>query len=236
MPVSLETAPAASVSHNKSFGLPRCQLVLLLAATPAFAAEEIRVGETWSIPVEEVRAKPGASHELRLSLYIFRGARWSHDEVAAAVPESVKLLGQCGVTLSRADLRVVEAPRRFHFYSTPVSRELLRRLPVSKPAVFFVDDTQNRPAYDAEAIGRENAASRPELADTVWIAHGARDLPLALSHELVHVLSDSGDHSAEPGNLMRADTSPQNTRLTDAQCERLRSRGEANGLLRASKQ
>lgn len=63
------------------------------------------------------------------------------------------------------------------------------------------------------------------------LAAGARDLPQALTHELVHVLTDSGDHSEEPRNLMRAETSPRNTRLTAAQCERLRSRGEAAGLL-----
>ena len=77
----------------------------------------------------------------------------------------------------------------------------------------------------------ENAAARRELANTMWLAYGARDLPLVLAHELVHVLSDSGEHSDEPGNLMRAETSLQNTHLSDAQCERMRSRGETNGLL-----
>jgi hypothetical protein len=102
---------------------------------------------------------------------------------------------------------------------------------VVRPAVFFVQDTKNQPAYDGEAIGRANSATRPELADTVWLAYGARQLPQALAHELVHVLSDSGEHSDEPGNLMRDETSPDNTRLTAAQCDSLRSRGEANGLL-----
>jgi hypothetical protein len=213
--------------------LPGWRLALLLAVgTPVFAAEEARVVEARAIPVKQPGAMARPSHGLQLSLYVFRGTRWSPDEIAAAALESVRLLGQCGVTLAGAELRVVEAPHRFRFYSTPVSRELLRLLPVTKPAVFFVDETHNRPAFDAEAIGRGNAATRPELADTVWVAHGARDLPLALAHELVHVLSDSGEHSDEPGNLMRAETSPRNTRLTEAQCERLRSRGEANGLLR----
>jgi hypothetical protein len=126
---------------------------------------------------------------------------------------------------------VVEAPQRFRFYSTPVSRALMRMLTPQRPAIFFVEDTRNRAAFDAEAIGRANSATRPELADTVWVAHGARDLVLALAHELVHVLSDSGEHSADPGNLMRDETSPQNVKLTAGQCERLRARGEANGLL-----
>lgn len=62
-------------------------------------------------------------------------------------------------------------------------------------------------------------------------ADPARDLPFALAHELAHVLSDSGEHSEEPRNLMRAATSPENTRLSEAQCRRLRERGAANGLL-----
>jgi hypothetical protein len=210
-------------------------LALLSAGgAPASAAEEIRIVETRAIPVAQPGAMPRPSHGLHLSLYVFRGARWSADAIAAAALEASRQLGQCNVTLVRAELHVVEAPRRFHFYSTPLSRELLRRLPVAKPAVFFVDETLNRPAFDAEAIGRANAATRPELADTVWVAHGARDLPLALAHELVHVLSDSGEHSDEPGNLMREETSPQNTRLTEAQCERLRSRGATHGLLTVS--
>jgi hypothetical protein len=47
----------------------------------------------------------------------------------------------------------------------------------------------------------------------------------------VHVLSDSGQHTGEPGNLMRPETAPHNARLNAAQCELMRSRGEANGLL-----
>jgi hypothetical protein len=203
--------------------------MLLAASTPALPEEEIRVVETRELPVGQTRA--GATHRLRLSVHVLRGGRWPQEEVAAAVLESAGLLGQCGVALSRAELRVVQAPRRFHFYFTPVSRELLAQLPVSRPAVFFVDDTRNDPAFDAEAIGRGNATARPELADTVWVAYGARDLAQALAHELVHLLSDSGAHSEAPGNLMRAQTSPGDTRLTGAQCERLRSRGEANGLL-----
>jgi len=205
---------------------------LLAAGAPAGAAEDVRVAETHAIPVA---VRPGASHGLRLSLYLFQGSPWSRAEIAAAALESVALLGQCGIALTRIELIVVEAPRRYHFYSTPVSRDLLRRLPAGKPAVFFVEDTHNRPAFDAEAIGRGNAASRPELADTVWVARGARDLPFALAHELVHVLADSGEHSDEPGNLMSSETSPQNTRLDAGQCERVRARGSANGLISANR-
>ena len=204
---------------------------VLASGVAAPAAEPARVVETRALPGHEQPAAPGFTHELRLTLYAFRGSLWTQLEIEPAVREAARLLAQCGVTLAGAELRILEAPRRFHYYSTPVARELLQGLQVARPSIFFVDDTLNRPAFDAEAIGLANAATRPELANTVWIAHGARDLPLALAHELAHVLSDSGEHREEPGNLMRAETSPENTRLSDAQCRRLRERGEANGLL-----
>jgi hypothetical protein len=43
---------------------------------------------------------------------------------------------------------------------------------------------------------------------------------------------DSGEHSEEPGNLMRDETSAGSTVLSAAQCTRLRDTGRANGLLR----
>jgi len=207
-------------------------LALLASATFVHAAESITIVETRAIPARQLVVAPGATHDLALQAYTFRGTRWNADDIATAVIESAKRLTQCGISLAAADVSVIEAPRRFHDYYTPVSRELLRRIATPKPAVFFVEDTRNNPAFDAEAIGLANAKPRPELINTVWVAYGARDLPHALAHELVHVLSNNGDHSDEPGNLMRRETAPENTRLTAAQCELIRSRGEANGLLR----
>ena len=212
-------------------GWARLLLVLACLAPAAAAQEPVRVVETHAVSAEQAGNAPAASHNLRLALYAFRGTRWAPAEAVLAMWEAVRLLAPCGITLAGAELRVLETPDRFHFYSTAVSRELLRGMTVAKPAVFFVQDTKNQPAYDGEAIGRANSATRPELADTVWLAYGARELPQALAHELVHVLADSGDHSTEPGNLMRYDLAPQDTRLTDAQCELIRTRGEANGLL-----
>ena len=203
----------------------------VFAATSVLGAEEIRVMESHPVAAASSRPSEGTSHELRLFLYVFEGGRWDRDVAVKAALEAASLLRQCGVALSSAELSIIKAPSRFRYYATEASRELLRRLPVSKPAIFFVDDTLNSPSYDAEAIGRANAATRPELADTVWVAHGARDLPIALAHELVHVLSDSGQHSEEPGNLLGDATSPQSTRLTAEQCREVRTRAGANGLL-----
>ena len=148
---------------------------------------------------------------------------------------SARLLAQCGITVTAAELRVLDVPQTCKYYYTPVSRELLRHIDPPKPAVFFVEDTHNDPAFDAEAIGFANAKRRPELMNTVWVAYGARDLPYALAHELVHVLSDSGTHTNDAGNLMHDQTAPGNSELSAAQCELVRKRGEANGLLQRNK-
>lgn len=92
-------------------------------------------------------------------------------------------------------------------------------------------DTRSHPAFDAEAIGRGNSRTRPELADTVWMTAATRYADIVLAHELAHVLMDGGEHSDEPGNLMRDETTAGSTALSAAQCARLRETGSANGLL-----
>lgn len=205
-----------------------CTLMLALATLPTRAAEDICVSETRTMTGGDA-AWP--MDRLTLHLYFFRGSRWEQDEVASKIPAVSFLLTQCDIAIAHVELHIVDAPRRFRLYSTPVSRELLRALRVLKPAIFFIDETLNRPAYEAETIGIANSRSRPELAHTIWVAYRARDLPYALAHELIHLLSNSGEHSDEPGNLMRDETSPRNAVLTSRQCEAARERGEAQGLL-----
>jgi hypothetical protein len=190
----------------------RAILLLLFAALPVAAQETL---------------------ELRLTLVVFAGGAWPESEAVATAREAARILGQCGI--ATAPMQIVHADEQpeFRQFQTSRSHALARRLQPRKPAVFFVDGTLRNPAYDAEAIGRSNSRSRPELADTVWIVRDARDPGIALAHELAHVLMDSGGHSEEPGNLMRDETAPQSTRLTNAQCARLRATGVKNDLLRA---
>lgn len=180
-----------------------------------------------SVPPIQAQELP----QLRLTLVQFAGGRWQAGDIEATAAQAVKILGQCGIASGKLALRRVDVESRFRIFHTPASRELARSLRLTTPAVFFVDDTRQNPAYEAEAIGRGNSRTRPELADTVWITRGARDPGIVLAHELAHVLMDSGEHSEEPGNLMREETAPENTRLTGAQCARLRTKGTANGLL-----
>ena len=177
-------------------------------------------------------AQPRApTHALRLSLAYFPDAGWSAEAVMDAARTAATILGQCGIIVSALELNQLAGTERYRYYYTPVARELARLVPLSRPTVYFVADTLQRPAFDAEAIGRGNSGMRPELADTVWVTRTTRDLGIALAHELAHVLMDSGDHVEEPNNLMRADTSAENTRLNATQCTQLRDTATGNGLL-----
>ena len=207
-------------------------LFLLLAALPAQAqlAGSISIAERRDVRLAE---QPGTfTHALNLTVVHFREGGWDPVTILDAAGDGARILAQCGIALTSVDLVLVDAPPRYRYYLTPVSRELARRLPLPRPAVYFVAGTRQRPAFDAEAIGRGNLGPRPELQDTVWIAQGAREPGIAFAHELAHVLMDSGEHSEAPGNLMREETAPQNTQLSAAQCALLRETGERNGLLR----
>ena len=205
--------------------------LLLLAALPVLAQdlEAISILERREVALASVPGSP--AHELRLTLAYLEGTGWTPGAIVNAANGSARILGQCGLELKAVELVRVAAPSRFHDFLTPASRELAAALQLGKPTVYFIAGTRQRPAFDAEAVGRGNSRTRPELRDTVWITRGTRDLGIAMTHELVHVLMDSGEHSDEPDNLMRDETAPGNSRLSLAQCARLREVGTANGLL-----
>lgn len=188
---------------------------------------------SWTLAERELvtpHARPPA-YRLRIEMGVVSGTRWVPDVIFDAARRAVAILGQCDIQASLVQLHEFDGPKRYRYLLTPDSREFARRSGLGRPAIFFVDDTLQRPAFDAEAIGRANAKTRPEMADTVWITAEIRDLPVALAHELVHVLTDSGDHSDAPGNLMREDTAPGNTHLTPEQCGSIVATGQAKGLL-----
>jgi hypothetical protein len=157
---------------------------------------------------------------------------WPEAATTAALGEAARILAQCGIRTGRVDLLRVQAPESHRYFDTPRSRELARALDLPKPVVFLAAGTRQMPAFDAEAIGRGNSRTRPELAGTVWVARGARDLGIVIAHELAHVLMDSGEHDNTPGNLMAESTTPQNTRLRAAQCAEIGATGTRHGLLR----
>ena len=206
-------------------------VVALLVPAGALAEPEIEVLERQHLSGTATGAPATASHRLNLTLVNIEGSGWTRERAVAALRETAAILGQCGVAVDGVEWLRLSAPPRFLDFSTPVARELARLQPVTRPAVYLVRDTLNRPAFEAEAIGRGNSRSRPELADTVWITAATRDPGIVLAHELAHVLMDNGEHSDEPGNLMRDQTTAGRTALTPAQCARMRNTGSGNGLL-----
>jgi|SoiMethySBSTD1v2_1073268.scaffolds.fasta_scaffold566738_2 hypothetical protein len=188
---------------------------------------------SWTLAKGDLAPSPTQpfAYGVRLELAMLRGTRWAPGVILDSVKRTAGILAQCGIRIELARLHEFDGPRRYRYLSTPDSREFAQRTGLRKPAIFFVDDTRMEPAFEAEAIGRANARSRPEMTDTVWITSGTRDLPVALAHELVHVLANSGDHSSLPGNLMREQTTPFNTKLARDQCSAIVSTAQANGLL-----
>jgi hypothetical protein len=204
-------------------------LCLFLACLPALAQEGITALERRELPLQRIAP---ASHSFVLTLAYLDSSGWRPEAIHAAANEAARIFGQCDVAVEKTELVRFAAPARYRDFQSSVSRELARALNLGKPTIYFVVGSRQRPAFEAEAIGRGNSRSRPELADTVWVTLGTRDPGIALAHELAHVLMDSGEHSEAPGNLMREDTSAENTSLTDAQCARIKATGLANGLLR----
>ena len=212
-------------------------LLGLVALAPADAQRAtdppLTLVRSWTLAEGDLASPqlPGSAHRLRLDMAVMRGSRWEASAILVAAREAGALLAQCGVALVRVQLHEFDGPPRYRMLWTPDAREFAQRSGLRKPAIFFVDDTLQRPAFDAEAVGRANARARPEMADTVWITAGIRDLPVALAHELVHVLTESGDHSGAPDNLMRAETAVGNRDLDAGQCQRIVAQGAAKGLL-----
>jgi hypothetical protein len=229
--------------RNAVIMAPLFRLISLIYFASAASALSAQVLQPMDSPLPELRSwtlsardlnvesKLPAQYQLQLHMAMVSGSRWSADVILDAAKRAAAILAQCGIRIDRVQLREFDAPPRYRYFSSSTGREFARRARLSKPTVFFVDDTLQRPAFDAEAIGRANSTTRPEIADTLWITAGIRDLPIALAHELVHVIADSGQHSDVPGNLMREDTGPENTQLTAAQCNNVVTTGRANGLL-----
>ncbi|MGH8673650.1 MAG: hypothetical protein ACREVG_05015 [Burkholderiales bacterium] len=226
------TTIPAPLSHPMQKFIRAAQfLAAFLACTGALAQPEIALVERQSLAGSELGAPAAGSHWLVLTVVQIEGSGWTRERALDAVRQTAAILAQCDVGIARVEWVRLAAPPSYRDFFTPRSRELARLHPVGRPAIYLVRDTRNRPAFDAEAIGRGNSRTRPELANTVWIAASARDAGIVLAHELAHVLMDSGEHSKEPGNLMREETTPGNTTLSAAQCARMQETGVANGLL-----
>ena len=191
---------------------------------------EIPLGVWTPRHLHDEGAEPSHTHTVALDVVILSGTGWRIPEIRRAVGRAAEILAQCEVSVARARVRMVEAPRRLRYLDDTWSRQLVKRLDPTRPAVFFVEETLREPAFEAEAFGQGNTRRRPMMRDTVWITRAAKEVGVVLAHELFHVLADLGRHEADPGNLMHERTDGGNTRLHDWQCERLRKVATAFGL------
>ncbi len=173
---------------------------------------------------------PSHTHTIALDVAVLSATNWRIPEIHRAVGRAAEILGQCEVSITRARVRMVEAPRRLRYLDDTWSRQLVKRLEPARPAVFFVEETLREPAFEAEAFGQGNTRRIPAMRDTVWITRAAKEVGVVLAHELFHVLADLGRHETDPGNLMHERSDGRNTRLHDWQCERLRRVATAFGL------
>ena len=171
---------------------------------------------------------------LDLSVVVLEESGWPPAAVRAMLRGAAAIFQQCGIALRKASVHRLSAPEKLRYFTAETAQALVGARPYAKPAVYLMADTRRPVPFDAEAFAPANSARYPRLADTVWIMRAMRHPEVALAHELVHVLTDSGEHSSDAGNLMREETALENTRLTAGQCRRIRDGGTARGLLAGS--
>jgi len=174
---------------------------------------------------------PTPSKAMDLSVVAVAGSGWEPPAVRAMLRSAAQIFGQCGIALRNVSVHYLSAPERLRYFTAETAQALVGARAYAKPAVYLMADTRRPIPFDAEAFAPANSAAHPLLADTVWIMRGMRNPGVALAHELVHVLTDSGEHSREPGNLMREETALENTRLTGNQCRQILDSGTARGML-----
>lgn len=203
----------------------------------ACPAAQTSVSERWSESLSRAdfvspsSNGPAPSAALDLSVITVVGSGWEPPAVRTMLRSAAAILGQCGIALRKASVHYLSAPERLRYFTAETAEALVKARAYAKPAAFLVAETRRPVPFDAEAFAPANSAGNPSLADTVWIVRKTPNPGIALAHELVHVLTDNGEHSAVAGNLMRDETAPENTNLAPDQCRRILQIGSERGLL-----
>ena len=145
---------------------------------------------------------------------------------------AARIYRQCGVRFGEVSIQLLRVPRGLRYYDTANAIALMKALAPTTPAVWFMRDTLQEPAFDAETIGRSNVMRGSGLLNTIWMTSQIDHRGVALAHELYHLLANTGAHVAEKDNLLHSQTSAKSTLLWDWQCERLLKVGGAFELLK----
>ncbi len=184
------------------------------------------------VPLEQAAGLPADAPTLHLTAVLIDGTGWNAADAVAGTAGAVAILAQCGMRAGRLTLIHVSVPDPFRDLSAQASRTLAAHFNPGLPTLYFVRNTRNRPAFDAEAFGAGNTVTRPELTHSVWITRQAADLPETIAHELFHVLANSGAHVEDRANLMHAQTAPGRRSLTGLQCAAMLDTVRENHLIR----
>ncbi len=197
---------------------------------PLADTARVEVGEFRELQLEA--RDDTADHALDLDVLLVEESGW--DEIAARslVGAALEILAPCAIRPGRVGLRTLAVSDYLRDLSVGGARTLLQAVPRAAPAVVLVRGSEMETPFDAEAFGRGNTGSRPWLRDSVWVLADARDAEMALAHELFHVLSNSGRHVEDAGNLMAEETRPGAIHLTPDQCSTMRREARELGLLR----
>ena len=171
-------------------------------ACPAAQAAVLE-DRTESLSATDLGVAASGGPALVLNVVAVSGSGWQPPAVRAMLRSAAPIFGQCGIALARVSVHYLSGPERLRYFT----------------------------AETAEALIAALAGAHPSLVDTVWIVRSTPHPGIALAHELVHVLSDRGEHSTLPDNLMREETAQSNRKLTAEQCRGIVERGSARGLL-----
>nr|MBX2825412.1 S8 family serine peptidase [Gammaproteobacteria bacterium] len=161
--------------------------------------------------------------------------RWTVTRINTVLSQALASLRQCGVFFSEVSAQRFTGSDYLRDLSTGTAKTLLEAAKTTgKTTVVFARDTRMEIPFTGEAFGQGNTRDRPWLRHSVWMTEDIADPGLALAHELVHVLSNSGDHVPDGTNLMSERTQAGQDRLDPWQCVLLRETGKRLSLLSAN--
>lgn len=186
------------------------------------------------ISTRAIEAEAGRQHPLVLDVHIalLVDSGWQQSEVPRLIQKLGGILDQCQIGLSQVQQYTFRVSTRLLDFDAATSHTLATQTNLPAPTVYLVRDTLRNPAYAGEAFGIANSQYRTWLRDTIWLTAGIRDAEVALAHEIFHLLTDTGTHSTQAGNLMQAQTLPGDIRLSEEQCQEARETALKKGLVR----
>lgn len=160
---------------------------------------------------------------------------WTTDKITQSLNQANAVFNQCGLAISAQELIRVNGSNYISNLSPgsalTLGRYLNDQLAGNPTTIYFAADTDMQTKFDAEAFGKGNTGTRPWMRDSLWVTSVTPDSGNAVAHELIHIMSNNGQHSREENNLMQDRTSPDNTRLLPAQCQQAIATASENGLI-----